>query len=136
MSRLGVLLCDDAPEMLDLLRSHLENDPGLRVVGEASDGEAVLRLAAQRRPDVVLLDLQMPGPAAGDVALGVHRLAPDAAIMTFSGFGPERLTPEAAEVVALHVPKTTDLAVVRRLVREVGARARRAKSAASAHSGA
>ena len=78
-----------------------------------------MRLAAALQPDVVLLDIGMPGPAPSAVITGVRRAAPDAAIVVLSGYGPERLDGVADEVTA-HVPKTTDLAAVRRTIRTAG----------------
>jgi|KBSSwiStaDraftv2_1062776.scaffolds.fasta_scaffold1779174_2 DNA-binding NarL/FixJ family response regulator len=117
----GVLVCEDAPDMRALLRDVLDADPGLRVVGEAHDGSAALRLAGQLQPDVVLLDIGMPGPPSRDVVEGVRRVAPSAAIVVLSGYGPDRLGPEASDQVAAHLPKTTDLATLRRTLREAGA---------------
>src|SRR5256885_1111711 len=57
----SVLLCDDVPELRELTRYGLEEDPSLRVVGEAGDGESGLKLTQELKPDVVLLDLSMPG---------------------------------------------------------------------------
>lgn len=116
----GVLVCDDADEMRAMLRDALDADPGLRVVGEAGDGDAALRLAAALQPDVVLLDIGMPGPAPDDVVAGVRRAAPAAAIVVLSGYGPERLARGAAEEVHAHLPKTTDLDSVRRTLRAAG----------------
>jgi DNA-binding NarL/FixJ family response regulator len=121
-----VLLCEDAPDLRALVRSVFEAEPGLlRVVGEAADGSAALRLVARDRPEVVLLDLDMPGPPAGAVleSLGRSTVAP--AIITFSGHDPRAAAGrEAAKLIASHVPKTTDLLVVRRIVHEIGMRRR------------
>jgi DNA-binding NarL/FixJ family response regulator len=116
----GVLVCDDAPDMRAMLRDALDADPRLRVVGEARDGSDTLRLAAALQPDVVLLDIGMPGPAPADVVAGVRRAAPDAAIVVLSGYGPERLGSGIADEVVAHLPKTTDLAAVRRTLRAAG----------------
>jgi DNA-binding NarL/FixJ family response regulator len=110
----GVLVCDDAPDMRALLRDALDADPALEVVGEAGDGSDALRLAAALQPDVVLLDIGMPGPDAADVIAGVRRAAPGTAIVVLSGYGPERLASGIADEVVAHLPKTTDLAAVRR----------------------
>ena len=120
MTRL--IVCDDAPDMRALLRDALHDDEDLEVLGEAADGAAALRLAATLQPDVVLLDIGMPGPGAGTVVTGVRRAAPEAVIVVLSGFGPERLGPRASAEVSAHLPKTADLAAVRRTLREAGAR--------------
>ena len=117
----GVLVCDDAPDMRALLRDALDGDPGLRVVGEAADGDDALTQAAKLQPDVVLLDIGMPGPGADAVVAGLREAAPEAAIVVLSGFGIERLTAAAVEEIAAHLPKTAELAVVRRTLREAGA---------------
>jgi len=113
----AVLVCDDAADMRALLRDALEADPALHVVGEAHDGAATLALAAELQPDVVLLDIGMPGPGPGEIVAGVRRAAPAAAIVVLSGYGPERLDARAASEIHTHLPKTTDLESVRRTLR-------------------
>ncbi|MBI3967515.1 MAG: response regulator transcription factor [Chloroflexi bacterium] len=61
MSMIRVLLVDDQPWVLRGLRMRLELEPDLEVVGEASDGDAALELAGRLHPDVVLMDVAMPG---------------------------------------------------------------------------
>ncbi|HST32996.1 MAG TPA: response regulator transcription factor [Solirubrobacteraceae bacterium] len=58
---LKVLIADDHPLMLNGLRRALEGSEGIEVVGEARSGEELLTLVERRRPDLVLLDLHMPG---------------------------------------------------------------------------
>lgn len=58
--QLRVMVVDDHPTFRDGLRMMLEATGGIEVVGEASDGGAVLDLALSCDPDVVLMDLQMP----------------------------------------------------------------------------
>jgi DNA-binding NarL/FixJ family response regulator len=55
-----ILIADDHPLMRKGLRLSVEEDPGLRVVGEASDGEAALSLIRKLHPHVALLDIEMP----------------------------------------------------------------------------
>jgi DNA-binding NarL/FixJ family response regulator len=55
-----VLIVDDVPAVREALRLLLDDEPGVQVVGEASDGDEALRLAQALAPDVVLLDLDMP----------------------------------------------------------------------------
>lgn len=56
-----LLIADDHPVVRAGLAGLLSDEPGLEVVAEASDGGEAVRLAAATRPDVVLMDLRMPG---------------------------------------------------------------------------
>jgi DNA-binding NarL/FixJ family response regulator len=58
---LRVLLADDQALMRGALRVLVESEPDLVVVGEAKDGAEVVTLAGSQRPDVVLMDIRMPG---------------------------------------------------------------------------
>lgn len=63
MTRPTALLVDDEPALRAFLRRELAAAwPELRVVGEAGDGDEALRLAAELEPDVLFLDVRMPGP--------------------------------------------------------------------------
>jgi DNA-binding NarL/FixJ family response regulator len=80
-----VLLADDHPAVRSGLRLLLEGDPGIEVVGEAADGAAAIRAARALRPDVVLMDLRMPGTdgiAATRAVVGA-RLAEVLVLTTF-----------------------------------------------------
>lgn len=56
-----ILIVDDHEVVREGLRSILETDPDFKLVGEAADGGEAVRLAAELTPDVVLMDLSMPG---------------------------------------------------------------------------
>jgi DNA-binding NarL/FixJ family response regulator len=55
-----VLIADDQPLMRGALRTCLDNEPDLTIVGEAGNGADAVRLAGLRRPDVVVMDVRMP----------------------------------------------------------------------------
>jgi DNA-binding NarL/FixJ family response regulator len=57
---ISIVIADDHPLMRKGLRLSVEEDPGLQVVGEASDGEMALELVTRHRPQVALLDIEMP----------------------------------------------------------------------------
>lgn len=115
---LRVLLADDAAEMRALLRWALVRDDGaVEVVGEVADGQTALTRVRELAPDVVVLDLQMPGPPPGELLRAVA--ATGVPIVTFSGFEPDLVAPDEAGLVALHIPKTTDLPLVRQAILEV-----------------
>ncbi len=76
-----VVIVDDHPIVRQGLRSYLSSRDGLEVVGDAGDGESALALVADLRPDVVLMDLAMPGMgglaatrAVTDLGLGTRIL--------------------------------------------------------------
>ena len=56
-----LLIADDHPVVRDGLSGMFASDPGFDVLGEAADGAEALRLAQTLRPDVILMDLRMPG---------------------------------------------------------------------------
>lgn len=56
-----LLVADDHPVVRDGIVGMVSSDPGIEVVGEASDGAEAVRLARALQPDVVLMDLRMPG---------------------------------------------------------------------------
>ncbi len=58
---ISVLIVDDHPVVRQGLRVLLEVQDGIEVAGEADDGDTALTLAASRAPDVILLDLKLPG---------------------------------------------------------------------------
>ncbi|MEV4496734.1 response regulator transcription factor [Micromonospora arborensis] len=67
-----LLIVDDHPVVRDGLRGMFTGDPGFEVVGEAADGSEALTLVATLQPDVVLMDLRMPGM---DGVTAIGRLA-------------------------------------------------------------
>jgi DNA-binding NarL/FixJ family response regulator len=71
MPRIRVLLADDHPVVREGLNGMLSADPGTEVVGEAGSGAEAVTLARTCRPDVVLMDLRMPG---GDGVEAIRRI--------------------------------------------------------------
>lgn len=60
MAKIRVVLTDDSAFARDVLRSILENDGDIEVVGEAANGEEAVRLAVELKPDLITMDLEMP----------------------------------------------------------------------------
>jgi DNA-binding NarL/FixJ family response regulator len=75
---ISVLIVDDHPVVRQGLRVLLEVQDGIEVVGETGDGATALALAAEHAPDVILLDLKLPGPD-GIAVLGELKARGDAA---------------------------------------------------------
>jgi DNA-binding NarL/FixJ family response regulator len=84
MKPVRVLLVDDHTIVRAGIRSLLEKLPGLDVVAEAADGREALTLAAAYTPDVVLLDIGMPGLNGLEAAARLREVAPKARIIILS----------------------------------------------------
>jgi len=71
-----IVIADDHGVLRAGLRALLNAEPDLEVVDEAADGDAAERLALRWKPDVVLLDVSMPGPTGIEVAARIKRQLP------------------------------------------------------------
>jgi two-component system response regulator NreC len=79
-----ILIADDHGVLRAGLRALLNAESDLEVVGEAADGHEVLRLVPELRPDVVVLDISMPGPDGIDVTLQLKELLPDTRVLVLT----------------------------------------------------
>ena len=116
-----VLIADDSVRARNGLRALLTTWPELEVVGEVANGQEAVRLVAERRPDVVLMDLQMPvmdglqatrliktaWPAVSVVVLTSHAdqqaaaRAAGADTFVIKGSAPERLVSALGVIIAV-----------------------------------
>jgi DNA-binding NarL/FixJ family response regulator len=81
-----VVIADDHPVVRKGIREILEDEPDLVVVGEASDGQAVVDLALDLRPDVVIMDVHMPRLTGIDATRQIHATAPELRILVLTSF--------------------------------------------------
>ena len=81
MGKTRILLVDDHTVLRAGLKLLLDGQPDMLVAGEAGDGQTALTLAATLHPDVILLDLTMPGLGGLDALPALRKLAPDARIL-------------------------------------------------------
>ena len=81
MSPIRVLIADDHAVLRSGLRMLLEAQPDVEIAGEAGDGTQVVQQARELQPDVVLMDLTMPGPHSGEVIQQVVRAAPKTRVL-------------------------------------------------------
>jgi DNA-binding NarL/FixJ family response regulator len=81
-----VLICDDQEMMRVGLRMVVESQPDLTVVGEAADGLQAIDAAAEHRPDVILLDVRMPGLDGVNAAGRIRAALPATRILMITTF--------------------------------------------------
>ncbi len=86
MNPISILIADDHPLILAGLASLISATPGLQLLGQAANGRAALALYAQLRPDVVLVDLNMPEMNGVECIEGIMRLDPAAAIVILTTY--------------------------------------------------
>ena len=96
----SVLLVDDHALVRRGFRRLLEDDPGIVVVGEASDGETAVQMAATLKPRVVVMDCAMPGTSGLAAMSRILELMPDVAILMLSVHSEEPLVRQALEAGA------------------------------------
>lgn len=81
-----ILLVDDHAVVREGLRGLLEQQPGFVIVGEADNGAAALDHLASDEPDVVVLDMKMPGPGAVETIEAIRRQRPSARVLVFTSY--------------------------------------------------
>jgi DNA-binding NarL/FixJ family response regulator len=85
-----VLLADDHPVVRDGLRGMLADEPGIEVVGEAGNGRDAVTAARRLCPDVVLMDLRMPGLDGVAATLAVREELPGTRVLVLTTFDTDR----------------------------------------------
>lgn len=101
MSRIRVLLVDDHAVVRLGLRTVLENESDLEVVGEASDGPTGADLAVALQPDVVLMDLRMPGGDGTPATLRILREVPNTRVLIITTYDTDAEIVRALEAGAV-----------------------------------
>lgn len=86
MRVIRILLADDHPVVREGICTRLAREKDFIVVGEAANGDEAIRQARRLRPDVVLLDVAMPGPGAVPVLEALHRTDPSVKVLVLSAF--------------------------------------------------
>lgn len=103
--RIDVLVVEDSPVTRDLLVHILTSDPGIRVMGTASNGEAAIQAVSRRKPDVITMDVHMPQMNGLDATRRIMETSPVPIVVVSGSSGREELsgTFRALEAGALAV---------------------------------
>jgi DNA-binding NarL/FixJ family response regulator len=120
--KIKVLIADDHPMVRQGLRVFLELQPDIEVVGEAADGAQAARLAQELQPDVVLLDLVMPGTDGVTAIELMAEAAVDSRVLIVTSFGEHRTVVPAIRAGARgYVSKDVEPSALAAAIRAVAA---------------
>ena len=89
MESIRVMVVDDHPVVRQGVRSLLSNYADFEVVGEADSGSSALERVSDLAPDVILLDIRMPGETGVEVVRRLRRAAPEAKVLMLTSFDDE-----------------------------------------------
>lgn len=96
-----VLTVDDHPVLREGIAAILEAQPDIELAGEASNGKEAIELFRKLKPDVTLMDLQMPGMNGVEAITAIRHEFPTGRIVVLTSFGGDRLALEAIKAGAV-----------------------------------
>src|SRR6185369_12374156 len=94
---ISVLIVDDHEVVREGLRLSLSRASHVRVIGEAGDGATAVALVERRKPDVVIMDVRMPGMDGLEATKEILKVQPDAAVLIFTAFSERSLLARGLE---------------------------------------
>jgi DNA-binding NarL/FixJ family response regulator len=101
VSDIRILLCEDQTILRQALRTILDLEPGLSVVGEAGDGEEAVQRAVELQPDVALMDIQMPRRSGVEATALVTAACPKTRVIVLTTFDYEEYVFDAVKAGAM-----------------------------------
>jgi DNA-binding NarL/FixJ family response regulator len=96
-----ILVVDDHAAIRESLRLVLADEPTVRIVGEGKSADDALELAGRLRPDVVLMDLMMPGTDSLEAVRTLRGSCPGVQVLVFTSFAEQRNVDAALEAGAI-----------------------------------
>lgn len=86
MAKINVMIVDDHPVFRQGLRDLVETEPELEIVGEAADGESALAMVEEQKPDVVLMDINLPTMNGLQVTRQLREFHPEINVIMITGY--------------------------------------------------
>jgi DNA-binding NarL/FixJ family response regulator len=119
------LIVDDHEVVREGLRLSLSRAPHIRVIGEASDGAAAVALAERRKPDVVIMDVRMPGMDGLEATKELSKKVPGVSVLIFTAFSERSLLARGLEsgakgYILKEAPHETLLRAIERVAKGEG----------------
>jgi DNA-binding NarL/FixJ family response regulator len=96
----SILIVDDHEIVRELLRSRLQFEPDLKVVGHVGDANAAIAQAVSLQPDIILMDIDMPGVSCFDAAARIASRCPNTRLIFLTALVKDRYIEEALAVHA------------------------------------
>jgi two-component system, NarL family, response regulator LiaR len=117
-----VLIADDHGVVRQGLRMYLGSDPELEIIGEARDGAEAINLSRELHPDVVLMDLLMPGMDGIAATAAIRRQMPETEVVALTSVLEDASVVEAVRAGAIgYLLKDTDAHELRRAIKAAAA---------------
>jgi DNA-binding NarL/FixJ family response regulator len=96
-NEITTLIVDDHEVVREGLRLSLSRAPHIRVIGEAADGEAAVELTERRKPNVVIMDVRMPGMDGLEATKILTERVPESAVLIFTAYSERSLLSRGLE---------------------------------------
>ena len=121
MDNVRVLLVDDHTVVRRGLREILDADPDIEVIGEAGDGMVAVTMARDRLPDVVLMDLSMPGMNGIEATRRIAASVPEVKVLILSVHGDGQYVQQSMAAGAVgYLLKDVDVDELLRAIKAIG----------------
>ncbi|WP_411031260.1 response regulator [Spongiimicrobium sp. 3-5] len=116
-----VVLAEDHQALIDGIRSYLETEDDIKIVGHANDGEALLEMVKKKSPTLVLCDIRMPKIDGIAAARIIKKQYPGTKVIAFTMFDQENAIAQMLDAgVAGYILKNSSMQVVLEAIRVVG----------------
>jgi len=89
-AKIGILIADDHTMLREAMRSAFAQYPDLEVLGEAGDGREAVRLSADLKPDIVIMDIVMPELSGIEATKEIRKLSPKTAVLILTAYDDDR----------------------------------------------
>ncbi len=113
-----VLIVDDHKVVREGLRRMLDSEAGIKVIGEAGDGQEAIKQSIELNPDVVTMDLKMPGMDGIAATSELKKIKPDVAVVIFTLYADDLVRQAIEGGASGYILKTSDTSEITSAIRD------------------